>query len=89
MATFWTTAQRHAQQREERLLQRYHAALQTHGVTGYRYADLMLDYRAMLALMIYDPIWNQTGGSPPRYWWPKMQCVVGAFRDWNCAELVR
>jgi len=89
MATFWTTAQRHAEQREDRLLRRYYATLQTHGIMGYSYADLLLDYRAMLALMIFDPVWNQTGGSSPRYWWPKMQCLVAAFRDWNCAELVR
>jgi aminoglycoside phosphotransferase (APT) family kinase protein len=87
LPTFWTSAQRRAEQREERLLQRYHAVLQAHNIEAYRYEDLLTDYKTMITLMIFDPVWNQTAGSSKAYWWPKMQCLIGAFRDLDCAAL--
>jgi hypothetical protein len=88
LATFWTHAQRHEEGLEERLLRRYHNGLLTHGVRDYSWDDLLDDYRLMLALMIFDPIWNQTSGSDEAYWWPKLQCLTSAYRDWHCADLM-
>ncbi|MCI0393531.1 MAG: aminoglycoside phosphotransferase family protein [Chloroflexi bacterium] len=85
LATFWTPAQR--QQHEERLLRRYHQQLQAHGLTAYTWEELRRDYRLMIAYMIFDPIWNQTAGSSPAYWQPKMACLVSAYEELACAEL--
>jgi hypothetical protein len=87
-ATFWTPAQRREGRREDRLLRRYYAELCANGVQGYSWDDLLTDYRLMLAFIIFDPIWNQTSGSPRSYWWPKLKCLVGAFRDLGCADLL-
>jgi hypothetical protein len=86
--TFWTPAQRHEQAREERLLRRYHNTLVARGVQGYSWDDLMTDYRMMITFMLFDPVWNQTDGSPESYWWPKMQCLADAFKDLECAALL-
>jgi len=87
-ATFWTPEQRHDQDRERQLLERYYQQLQQHGVQNYAWAELWTDYRVMLALMIFDPIWNQIDGSRQTYWWPKLQCLIGAFQDLGCAQLL-
>lgn len=44
-ATFWTSEQRLAGERETQLLRRYHAGLTTYGVRGYSWSDLQQDYR--------------------------------------------
>ena len=86
-AAFWTPAFRREGGREEGLLRRYHRALLARGVAGYGWDDLLADYRLALALMIFLPVWDQTNGSSRGYWWPKLQCLTGAYRDWRCAEL--
>jgi hypothetical protein len=35
------------------------------------------------------PIQDGGDGAPHSYWWPKMQCLLAAFDDWGCAELLR
>jgi hypothetical protein len=87
-ATFWTTAQRHDNDREERLLRYYHHTLQATGVTGYSWDNLLTDYKLMVAYMIFDPIWDQTSGASKNYWWPKLCCLTDAYRDLGCAELL-
>jgi Phosphotransferase enzyme family len=85
---FQTAAQRHEGGREVRLLRRYHAALQKHGVSGYSWEQLLLDYRLMLIFRMFEPVWDETNGTSKQYWWPKLQCVATAFQDWGCAELL-
>lgn len=87
-ATFWTPAQRHEGDREERLLRRYHAALVAHGVADYTWDDLARDYRLMLIFLLFLPIWDAVNGSRRAYWWPKLTCLAAAYRDWRCAELL-
>ena len=87
LAAFWTPTQRYEQQREENLLRRYLQVLQIHGVTGYDWEALLADYKLMLTLVIFVPVWDHTNGSDKNYWWPKMQCLTGAFQDLNCREL--
>jgi hypothetical protein len=84
-ATFWTPAQR--QERETRLLRRYHRTLQTHGIR-YGWDELLRDYRLMVIYMMFFPLWDQVNGSRRAYWWPKMQCLTGAYRDLGCAALL-
>ena len=87
LAAFWTSAQRHDQNREERLLRLYLQTLHANGVREYGWDDLETDYRVMIAIIMFMPVWDQTNGSSKSYWWPKMQCLTAAFDDWRCAEL--
>jgi hypothetical protein len=87
-ANFWTSAQRQENGREVRLLRRYHGALLAHGVEGYEWDDLVADYRLMLIIRIFLPIWDAVNRSPRAYWWPKLRCLTDAYRDWRCEELL-
>jgi thiamine kinase-like enzyme len=87
-AAFWTSEQRNENQREERMLRRYHAVLQEHGVADYSWEDLATDYRTGLIFWLLMPVQDRYGGSGKDYWWPKMQCVVAAFREWECEKLL-
>lgn len=88
MATFWTSEQRHAEQREDRMLRRYYDVLQANGVSGYSWEDLITDYRTHLIYWLLITIQDAADGSPKDYWWPKMHCLVTAFREWRCEELL-
>lgn len=88
-ASFWTSAQRQENQREETMLRRYFAALQAHGVTNYTWDQLMEDYRLMIMIFLQVAIWDQTNGSVRDYWWPKLQCLLSAARDLDCVSLLR
>ncbi len=87
-ATFWTPEQRHEGQREERMLRRYYATLQAHGVNQYTWEDLVTDYQLGLIYWVLMPVQDGADGSRKDYWWPKMQCLVAAFREWHCEELL-
>ncbi len=86
-AVFWTPQQRHANERETRLLRHYHDTLIQHGVTGYSWDQLWEDYRFMLALILFFPLFDAVSGASQHYWWTKMQCVVANFRDLDCMAL--
>ncbi|HCI78143.1 MAG TPA: hypothetical protein DHW02_00460 [Ktedonobacter sp.] len=88
-ASFWTSAQRQENKREETMLRRYVAALQAHGVTNYTWDQLMEDYRLMVLVFLQVAIWDQTNGSVRDYWWPKLQCLMSAARDLDCVGLLR
>lgn len=88
-ASFWTSAQRQENKREETMLRRYVAALQAHGVTNYTWDQLMEDYRLMIMIFLQVAIWDQTNGSVRDYWWPKLQCLLSAARDLDCVSLLR
>ncbi len=87
-ATWWTTQQRADQDREERILGRYHERLRDCGVTGYSLGDLRADYRRALIDWVLVPVQDAADGSKVDYWWPKMQCLMAAFRDWNCEDML-
>jgi len=87
-ATFWSPEQRHAQAREERLLRLYHQQLCACGVTGYTWDDLMTDYRLMITLLVFLPVWDQTTGASREYWWLKMRCLTAAYQDLGCVRLL-
>ncbi len=87
-ATFWTSQQRHEGQREEKILRYYLAELQAHGVNNYSWDDLVTDYKTGLLMWIFIPVQDCYDGASKEYWWPKMQCLVAAFRDWHCEDLL-
>jgi len=86
-ATFWTSEQRHAAQREKNL-RCYHTTLQAHGVTNYSWDNLLTDYKCGLIYWLLMPVQDRFGGASKDYWWPKMQCLLSAFHDWHCEELL-
>ena len=88
-ASFWTSAQRQENKREETMLRRYVAMLHAHGVTNYMWDQLWEDYRFMILIFLQAAIWDQTNGSERDYWWPKLHCLVSAARDHNCVSLLR
>jgi len=87
-ATFWTPELRHEESREVCILQRYYTALCAHGVQGYSWEDFEEDYRSGLIYWLLVPLQDRYDGSRKDYWWPKMQCLAAAFRDWRCSELL-
>jgi hypothetical protein len=87
-AAFWTSRQRHEDQREEIMLRRYHTVLQQNGVHDYSWDDLLTDYRTSLIFWLLMPVQDGYDGSGTEYWWPKMQCLVAAFREWHCDHLL-
>jgi thiamine kinase-like enzyme len=88
IAAFWTPQQRHEGQREEKMLRRYHAVLQQHGVSNYSWDDLLTDYKTGLIFWLLMPVQDRYGGSGKDYWWPKMQCLAAAYQEWHCEELL-
>jgi hypothetical protein len=87
-ATFWTPEQRHEAQREEWILRRYHTTLQDRGVRDYSWDALVTDYQHGLIYWLLVPLQDRHGGAGRDYWWPKLQCLAAAFREWRCAELL-
>ena len=87
LATFWTPEQRHAGEREEQLLRRYHEMLLANGVTGYTWEQLLTDYRLMVAYMVFDPVWDAVSGADESYWRPKLHCLTANYQDLKCVEL--
>ena len=87
-ATWWTSEQRNERRREERILLRYHDQLIAGGVMDYTYDDLRADYARALIDWVLVPVQDAANGSSLDYWWPKMQCLISAFRDWNCVSLL-
>jgi hypothetical protein len=83
-ATFWTREQRAGL--EKYVLRRYLHGLQSHGLK-YTWENLCNDYRLCLCYMLFDAVWNATSGSAKEYWFPKLQCLIQAYQDWDCAEL--
>lgn len=49
---------------------------------------MLLDYRHGLIYWLLVPVQDCYGGAGNEYWWPKMQCLVAAFQDWECERLL-
>ncbi|GCE28274.1 aminoglycoside phosphotransferase [Dictyobacter alpinus] len=88
-ASFWTSAQRHENDREINLLRRYFTTLQASGIIDYSWDQLLEDYRLMILVFLQVAIWDQTNGSSRSYWWPKLQCLLNAARDLDSLSLLR
>jgi aminoglycoside phosphotransferase (APT) family kinase protein len=73
---------------EAPLLERYHAGLSAHGVTGYSLDRLWEDYRFAVIAYLATPVWQQSLGIPPVIWWPHLNRIVAAFEDLDCARLL-
>ena len=57
-------------------------------IRRYPFKQLLEDYRLMLIWRAFHPVWDTSYGCGKGYWWPKMQCLTGAYRDWGCEGLL-
>ncbi len=88
LVSYWMPAIRREDQREKRLLQHYHAALMDTGVEGYTFEQLMNDYRLMIIFQLFAAIKEQVRGCAKPLWLNRLLCLLGAFEDLNCQELL-
>ena len=58
-------------------------------MAGFPYEALRDDYRAMVAHMVFDPVFNAVDGSSRGYWEPKLCCLADAWEDLDCGSLPR
>lgn len=70
------------------LLERYHAGLLAHGVTGYGLERLWQDYRLSVIGHLSIPVWQQSFGLPAGVWWPHLHRILAAFEDLGCAAFL-
>lgn len=73
---------------EARLVERYHAGLLAHGVTGYSLDRLWEDYRLSIILQLVIPVWQQSSGLPAIIWWSHLHRILAAYEDLDCAALL-
>jgi hypothetical protein len=87
MAMHWYPDRR--QRLERALLDQYHAALLSHGVTGYNRRDLDDDYRLSVLFLIMGPVHQEAVGIPPVIWWNNLERILLAVDDLGCRDLLR
>lgn len=87
-ATFWRREDRADGERELNMLRSYHRTLQAYQVNGYAWDDLVRDYRLSILDWLWVPVQDCYDGSGKAYWWPKMECLVAAYEDWQCKNLL-
>ncbi len=70
-------------------LKKYYTYLDAKVSERYAFNDLMDDYRLMLCLLIYIPVWDQSYGAPETYWKPKFRNVMRDFQNFECMEFMQ
>jgi Ecdysteroid kinase-like family len=78
----------HRRRYERHLLDRYHAELLTHGVTGYDRYALDDDYRLSVLWQIATPVWQAWNNIPSGIWWPHLERIFMAVDDLGCRDLL-
>lgn len=73
---------------ENRLLDRYRAALVTSGVSGYSREALQDDYRLAVLLHLRTPIARFAREMSAYVWWPQLVRIRHAVEDLRCDELL-
>lgn len=73
---------------ERRLLDRYHAILVAHGVSGYDRHALAEDYRLSVLWQLTTPVWQAEQNLPPLIWWSHLERILLAADDLGCRELL-
>jgi hypothetical protein len=86
MAIHWYPDRR--VQFERLLLDRYHAALVSHGVDGYDRDALEDDYRMSVLWQIATPVWQAAYNIPPVILWNNLERVLLAVDDLGCRDLL-
>ncbi|WP_211829786.1 phosphotransferase [Kistimonas asteriae] len=88
LVSYWMPETRSQDQREKRLLQHYHAALIDTGVNNYSFEQLMDDYRLMVIFQLFAAIKEQIRGCAKPLWLNRLMCLLGAFEDLDCQQLL-
>ncbi|OQX34661.1 MAG: hypothetical protein B0D91_12065 [Oceanospirillales bacterium LUC14_002_19_P2] len=88
LVSYWIPVTRRQDQREKRLLQHYHAALLDAGVEDYSFEQLMDDYRLMVIFQLFAAIKEQVRGCAKPLWLNRLLCLLGAFEDLECRQLL-
>jgi len=70
------------------LLRHYHERLMADGVKNYSFDDLWLDYRRGAVRNLTIPILFWKRGMKPEGWWHRLECVLAAYHDLKCEELL-
>jgi thiamine kinase-like enzyme len=89
MALHWPIEAR--RELERPLLRHYLKTITARGVTAYRWAQLLADYRLCVALMVPIAVEYMRDGGDPDWNWLRLALVqrtLTAFDDLNCAELL-
>jgi hypothetical protein len=86
MAVHWYPDLR--REREQPLLDCYHATLLEHGVSGYDRCALDEDYRVSVLWRIMTPIWQATYEIPSVVWWNNLERILLAVDDLDCRALL-
>jgi hypothetical protein len=86
MAMHWYPERRRLLERP--LLDRYHGALQAHGVRDYDRRALDDDYRLSVLWLLARPVWQAASNIPPLIWWNNLERTLLAIDDLGCADLL-
>lgn len=86
MAVFWHPARR--QWLEESLVKHYHNQLLAHGIQNYTWDDCWYDYRLAIVGNLFMPAWWWKHNTPAFLWWHRLERLMMAYEDLNCAELL-
>lgn len=70
------------------LLERYHAALTSSGVTGYSREAFQEDYRLAVLLHLRTPVGCFARGMSAYVWWPQLTRIRQAVKDLDCLDLI-
>ena len=73
---------------ELNLLKHYHKNLVANGVRNYTVDDLIYDYRVSIIEYLSFPAWQYHVNTPAIIWWPQLECILNAFEEWKCEELL-
>jgi len=74
--------------RELPLLQRFHARLTAHGVTGYTWDDLWYDHRLSIMKQVFEALWSWSIGQHSLMWWNNLERITLAVEDLDAQELL-
>jgi hypothetical protein len=72
---------------EARLVRHYHQRLMEYGVGGYDWGQCWEDYRLSVVYHTIWPIFHHNW-APPGVWWRNLECVMSAFEDLGCEEML-
>jgi hypothetical protein len=86
MAMHWYPDRRRRLERP--LLDRYHAGLVAHGISGYDRGALDDDYRLSTLWLLMRPVWQEVNNIPPVIWWNNLERILLAIDDLRCSELL-
>ena len=86
MAVFWHPERR--QWLEKPLLRHYHRHLLQQGISGYTWEDCWYDYRLSVINLLFMPVWWWVFKTPAFLWWYRLERLMMAYDDLECAELL-